>query len=628
MDEPTAPAATAPATPRSALLKLYDSNRPAAALLTLVVLEIVPVLGLIASAREGWDAWTTPAAGLAVAGLIGPAGILLGRGWGVIATSYVSWAGIVLVVLQAMTLGLSPLRLAPAAAYAAVLATLSSLSRNEDAGRKGVAAADLPMAAWLKENIEAIIVAFIMALVIRCFGIEVFKIPSSSMEPTLLGDVGDRHSRAGCGFPNVHVTNGGDRIMVTKFFYAAADIERYDVVVFKFPLNQSRNFIKRVVGLPDEELLLYHGNIFTRKPGEKEKGFRIARRPSRTQDSLWIDPAGVKTFLDSGDGFDKYWEVEGPRPAVAHGDLGYLAPPPGGVKFRFKNALEDADRVAVSDLRIAFEATLTSAQGEIFAEILNAYGRFELRLFADRDGELRRYAAHDDKGAHPVAQMPLRRRLDLDQRVRVELGVYDGLAYARVDGEEPRIEFIKTREAMDPLLSGEPSIRFGGAGGAFRVRNLKVGRDVHHKQGRSTGRFEEDKPVRIRPGHYVVMGDNVTSSHDSRGWVQRGYSLVGREEVVEYEGQQEFDPDVTESSIQERYGLKVTPTRLIADKYGRIWALYQDDPGPLPAGVPAGVIDETRSIKDKDFYEIGEQFIVGKALWVWWPPGRWFKLIR
>ena len=625
MDDASAPTATPP---RSALLKLYDSNRPAAALLTLLVLEIVPILGLISSAREGWDAWTTPAVGLAVAALIGPAGILLGRAWGVIATSYVSWAGIVLVVLQAMTLGLTPLRLAPAAAYAAVLATLSSLSRNEDAGRaKGGAPADLPVGAWFKENIEAIIVAFIMALVIRCFGIEVFKIPSSSMEPTLLGDVSDRHSVNGCAFPNVHVTRGGDRIMVTKFFYAATDIQRYDVVVFKFPLNQSRNFIKRVVGLPDEELLIYHGNIFARKPDEKE--FSITRRPPRTQDALWIDPDGLKTYLDGPDTFKKYWEAEGPEPAVANGEIGYLAPPPGaGAKIRYKEAPRDPDNQDVSDLRIAFEATLTSAQGEIFAEILNAYGRFELRLFADRDGELRRFPTHDDKAAHAAVSMPVRRRLELDQRVRVELGVYDGLAYARVDGEEPRIEFIKTREKMDPLLTGAPSLRFGGAGGAFRVRNLKVGRDVHHKRSRSTARFDDDKPVRIKPGHYVMMGDNVTSSHDSRGWMQQGYTLVDRQDVVEYEGQQEFEPDVTPLSIRDRYGLKVTPTEIIADKYGRVWALYAKgtDPGPLPAEVPAGRIDKT--LDPIDFYEIGEQYIVGKALWVWWPPGRWFKLIR
>jgi hypothetical protein len=314
---------------------------------------------------------------------------------------------------------------------------------------------------------------------------------------------------------------------------------------------------------------------------------------------------------------------------VASGELRYDTPPAGdGARIRYKDAPSDSDGQAVSDLRISFEAALGSAQGEIFAEIQNVYGRFELRLSAANDAELRCWSRTHEKTAQPAHIATLRRRLELDQSVRVELAVYDGLAYARIDGETVPIEFIKTRDDVGRLLGGEPVLRVGGRGGAFRLRDLKVGRDVHYKPGRNTNRFEEDKPVPISAGHYVVMGDNVTSSHDSRGWVRKAYALAGRDELVEYEGQQEFDADVTEQSIKERYGLKVAPSRIVADKYGRIWALYYDDPGPLPADAPAGVIDDKRGIKDQDFYEIGEEFIVGKALWIWWPPGRWFKLIR
>jgi signal peptidase I len=632
MAEPTpeSPAATAQRPP---LLKLYETNRPAVALLALLVLEIVPVLGLAASAREGWDAWATPAAVLGAAALVGPVGLFLGRGWGVIAASYVAWAGLVLVVLRAMTVGFTPLGLAPGLAYAAALSGLSSLARKEAPAASG-APPDLPLGAWVKENVEAIVVAFIMALVIRCFGIEVFKIPSSSMEPTLLGDVTQSHRPGStCHFPNVHVTNGGDRIMVTKFFYAAAEIQRYDVVVFKFPLNQSRNFIKRVVGLPDEELKLFHGNVFVRKPGET--AFQIARRPQRTQDSLWIDPAGVRGFFDKWDTFDEFWEkVDGPTPALAAGELRFDTPlPPSGASFRLKNDPHDPDGQTVSDLRIVFEATLTSPSGEVFAEIVNAYGRFELRMSAAEDGKLRWFNTHA-REAQPRKDTPVGRRLELDRRVRMELGVYDGQAYARVDGAFAKIDFISTREGMkadgiDPLLPGDSAIRFGGRNGAFQIRNLKVGRDVHYKAGRSTSRFDEDKPWRIRPGHYVMMGDNVTSSHDSRGWMQQGYSLVGRDDVVVYEGQQD-DPEAEPAAVQNRYGLRVAPSKAVADKYGRIWALYTQGTDPkgldLPAGIPAGVID--RSLDPVDFYEIGQEFIIGKALWVWWPPGRWFKLIR
>jgi hypothetical protein len=641
MPDPTPVKEPAP-TEKNPLLALYEKSRPLAALLALAVLEIVPLLGLYASSREGWDAWTTPAAALAVAALIPPLGIVLGKSWGFSAASYVGWFGLVIILLRAMTLGFTVPRVAPALVYAALLAGLSSMTRRgahapasapTSTPVKESPPADLPVAAWAKENLEAIIVAFIMALVIRCFGIEVFKIPSSSMEPTLLGDVqiddqGRLYHGRRCDFEPYHRvsrTSSGDRIMVTKFFYALADVERYDVVVFKFPLNQSRNFIKRVVGLPDEELKLYHGNVFVKRKGDD--AFRVARRPMRTQDSLWINPAGVRSFLEKWEDFEEYWEVEGPKPVVLGGQLSYDAPAGGaGSWIRYRKPLEDPEGQRVSDLRIAFDLTMTGTAGQVFAEIANAYGRFELRLSTSDDGALSWYATHE-KEKQAARTSPAGARLEIGQRTRVELGVYDGLAYARVNGAFAKFDFIETRESMKPLLPGDSAIRLGAKGATFGLRELRVSRDVHYKEGSRTGRFRDDVPETILPGEYVVMGDNVTSSHDSRGWIRKSYRLESGE-IIEYEGQQEFDKGVDVDSIQARYGLKVTPSEIVADKYGRIWALYPKGtkPGPFPPHVPAGVIEDEPA--SADFFGIGENFIVGKALWVWWPPGRWFNLIR
>ena len=634
----------APPPPKNPLVALYESNRLILALLALAALELVPAAGLVVSSREGWDAWATPAAGLAIAALVPPLGIALGKPWGFHAAGYVCWFGLILVILRAMTLGFTVPHLAPAAVYAAVLAALSSMTATKKpAEGTGTAAApppELPLAAWAKENVEAIFVAFIMALVIRCFGIEVFKIPSSSMEPTLLGDVQrdelNRLYHGGrCDFEpyhNVSRTNSGDRIMVTKFFYAFADIERYDVVVFKFPLNQSRNFIKRVVGLPDEQFMLFHGNVYAGRPGEPKEEFRITRRPLRTQDALWINPAAVRSFLDKWGTFAEYWEVDGPKPTVLGGQLSYDAAPDGDgswVRYRSRDfPLKDPRGQDVADLRIQFELTPTGEKGELVAEISNLYGRFELKLPMSGEGALAW------KGREQTKTDALRGRLEIGRRSKVELAVYDGLAYARIDGAMSKLEFIQRRKDVEPLPA-EPSLRFGSRGATFELRELRVGRDVHYKPARDgvyqndklVRRFEEDVPHVIRPGHYVVMGDNVTSSHDSRGWVKKRYKLEGIAEPIEFEGQQEFDKGVDVDSIQARYGLPVTPSELVADKYGRIWALYTEGTTPpIPPGVPAGVIE--KKLPTEDFYEIGENFIVGKALWVWWPPGRWFNLIR
>ena len=92
----------------------------------------------------------------------------------------------------------------------------------------------------LRENIEAIIVAVILALFIRTFVVQAFKIPSGSMKDTLLV---------------------GDHILVNKFIYGVKipfirktlipvhNPQRGDIIVFEFPEDPSKDFIKRVIGI-------------------------------------------------------------------------------------------------------------------------------------------------------------------------------------------------------------------------------------------------------------------------------------------------------------------------------------------------------------------------------------------
>jgi signal peptidase I len=105
----------------------------------------------------------------------------------------------------------------------------------------------------VREYFESIVVAVILALFIRTFVVQAFKIPTSSMEPNLLV---------------------GDHLLVNKFAFAPTatgaeravlplrDIRRGDVVVFKYPEDPERDFIKRVIGLPGETLELRSRQIF------------------------------------------------------------------------------------------------------------------------------------------------------------------------------------------------------------------------------------------------------------------------------------------------------------------------------------------------------------------------------
>lgn len=98
-----------------------------------------------------------------------------------------------------------------------------------------------------REYLESIVIAVILALFIRTFVVQAFKIPTGSMEPNLLI---------------------GDHLLVNKFVFGPTlskaerlalplrDVRRGDVVVFKYPEDPERDFIKRVIGLPGETIEL------------------------------------------------------------------------------------------------------------------------------------------------------------------------------------------------------------------------------------------------------------------------------------------------------------------------------------------------------------------------------------
>ncbi len=82
-----------------------------------------------------------------------------------------------------------------------------------------------------REYIEAILVALVAALLIRTFVAQAFRIPSGSMIPTLLV---------------------GDQLLVDKVTYHVRPPARGDIIVFKYPGDESRDFIKRIIGLPGD----------------------------------------------------------------------------------------------------------------------------------------------------------------------------------------------------------------------------------------------------------------------------------------------------------------------------------------------------------------------------------------
>ena len=100
-----------------------------------------------------------------------------------------------------------------------------------------------------REYAEAFIIAIVLAFIIRIFIVEAFKIPSGSMIPTLLV---------------------GDHLLVNKFIYKFTEPTRGDVIVFKYPDDPSRNFIKRIIGVGGDSIEVRDKVVYVNGEEQKE----------------------------------------------------------------------------------------------------------------------------------------------------------------------------------------------------------------------------------------------------------------------------------------------------------------------------------------------------------------------
>ena len=171
-----------------------------------------------------------------------------------------------------------------------------------------------------RETCESIAFAFVLALLFRTFAAEAFVIPTGSMAPTLLGRNKDvtcpacgQHYEIGASdeldddtgtylvpsrridqsvCPNCqHMHNvkplnvfKGDRILVNKSAYQFGNPNRWDVIVFRYPEDTQKNYIKRLVGLPNEAIRIERGDVYVRKSDQDE--YRIVRKQDPEKQKL------------------------------------------------------------------------------------------------------------------------------------------------------------------------------------------------------------------------------------------------------------------------------------------------------------------------------------------------------
>ena len=124
---------------------------------------------------------------------------------------------------------------------------------------------------FIKEYVEAILVAIVIAVILRMFVVQAYRVSSASMNPTLLE---------------------GDFLFVDKVSYYFTDPQAGDVVVFEYPLNPSKDFIKRVVALPGQKVEV------------RDKQLIIDDVPVRFEEwAMFVDPETIPELFSPRDNF-------------------------------------------------------------------------------------------------------------------------------------------------------------------------------------------------------------------------------------------------------------------------------------------------------------------------------------
>jgi len=477
---------------------------------------------------------------------------------------------------------------------------------------------------WLvliQGNAEVFLVAFILAMIIKCFCIEVYKIPTGSMEPTLHGDPAD-----------------GDRIIANKFGILFSPLKRYDVFLFKFPLDKSTSFIKRVVGLPNEELIIKQGDLYARAKGTNK--FLIAKKPLNIQESIWIPLVeSVQTSQSTRKRYNPAvpaddWEL--PEDGSAKIENGKININAGGI-IRYRNAVSDkyighTGSYTVNDIKLSFKVRAEKSGGEIYTTIRTPAGNFSLRLpVQSADSEQPNLSWHF-RGAlktpvleHSIVSinylntLPLQKegappiKIEPNKDHIIEILNFDGTIYIKVNGKEvTKYDYITSLEENQPEENKHSSyqIELGAEKYPVALWDVNIWRDVYYYD--NSGILRENKPLTIPDGKYFAIGDNVPNSKDSRLWKVRKITLKDGTII-------KCDAEPSSADSYSNDGDIIRIRRNKSDnRGGDIWGMNR-------IINKSDIVPDGNVVENAPFIDADEIF--GRGLFVYWPFKRG-KIIR
>jgi signal peptidase I len=368
--------------------------------------------------------------------------------------------------------------------------------------------------------------------------------------------------------------NNGDRILVLKYLYSVMAPQRWDVIVFKEPMEAQHNFIKRLIGLPGETIEVINGDIFVGPPGHSAPpDLQIARKPPHIQDAVWqlvydndfypIDeslprvgsPNWANPWIAAGDSA-KDWTIRGPV-------ITYAANTPGLTQFSVRDpytlntlgyncswdlpasTAHTPPLVHVGDLRLETTWIPKDPSARTIALVVGLPRNQYKAVWKPEGLELFRYNT-----AALTPHFESLRTLSADQLpdlragrgYQVALNNVDRSAQVFIDGKMV-LEHLTPWSAADALsekdqieqsrelFTQKPDLRVE-VGGACTLAHLKIMRDLYYTDatigaGRNSrarsgdpGTASTNNPLTLGTEEYFAMGDNSRRSHDGRSWAE------------------------------------------------------------------------------------------------------------
>lgn len=437
----------------------------------------------------------------------------------------------------------------------------------------------------LRENLVAFSVAIVMALVIKHFCLEAFRIPTSSMYPTLYGE------------RDAHPDGQEDRIVVDKWAYSLQAPERGDVIVFRYPLDRSRNFIKRVAGVGGEWLRIAEGDVWVRRdPGD---AWRPAQKRRRVREQLYAR-AYPPPHAEEGRADGTWWEAEEGPDGWRLESLTRLAYD-GGVpsRLRYVPTLHAQGGLSARDLRLRLRVVPRGAGTLTLGWATDGGWRCTLAI------PIGAAPAHHARlllrqGGEPEQEHALDVALKPGRPTALEWEIVDGMVHVHLDGQE---RAVVPFERATGGSEGRQALTLAAEGAALTLEGLTIDTDLHYSLGlgsRHRPELATEQGLFVPEGHYFMLGDNTDSSSDSRAWEVGGVRLKdGREIWWNLSGEAGSGPT----------RLRDSDENLVVDVDGieRVW---HDE-------------DEAEDLPRRWLSFVPRENVVGRAFYIFWPalPG-------